>query len=152
MAANTEAIFAALFSLVSSAQIPSPYPGFVNMSRNWKPYQSVTQGGMPALYQLEISQDTERAMIGLSKYKLHALLDIYLWRPTSIPDNQPFSTTINAYRDAVMNVLTPDMEGMGVTLGGLVIDCYAYGKIVIDEGIITQPAAIEIPIEIITAD
>lgn len=152
MPANTEAIFAALFNLVSGAVIPNPYPPFVTTSRNWQPYQKVTQGGMPALYQLEISQETERAMLGMSKYRLHALIDIYLWRPTSVPDNAPFSTTINAYRDAVMNVLTPEMEGMGVTLGGLVTDCYAYGTIVIDEGIITQPAAIEIPIEIITAD
>jgi len=152
MAADTEEIFAALFSLISSAQIPNTLPPFKTISRNWRSWNAVTQGMMPAMFQLQTSQDPERALMGFSKYRLHALIDIYLWRPTAIPDDQPFSTIINAYRDAVMNVLTPAMEGVGVTLGGLVTDCYPYGKIIIDEGILTEPAAIEIPIEIITAD
>jgi hypothetical protein len=135
---NRETIFAALFTLVSTAA------SFNTKSRKLKHWNEVSAADQPALFQ---TQGNETAVAGYrlpTKWTLKASL--YVYAHQNALDTLP-STALNNLIGSIELALVPDASGEQ-TLGGLVTSCRIVGLIETDEGLLGDQAIAIIPIEI----
>src|SRR5580698_3449640 len=151
---STEQIFADLFALASQVQGTdwdnNPIP-LQRATRSWISPALTNTGQMPWLQQLELPEDRNRTGLGLSRRKLHALIDIILQRQPVYPDNQPFSTILNNFinnMDALFFMQNPPAF-IAENFHNNIIDVY-FTKITIDEGVLVSPACLRFWVEIIT--
>jgi hypothetical protein len=155
---NTEAIMAALFKIAQGVNTAKPgNPGatpFNVMSRRWVHFNQVTPDMIPAFYQQQLAGRTiEGGVRGLPVHKMKVRWIVYL--PGSQGPQDVVSPTINKYYDALSQALysqSTSPRGISVnTLGGLCANCYEDGLGINDEGLLTTPSLIVIPITILTA-
>lgn len=155
---STEAVYTALFTLLSQATVGGS-PAFVSSARRLPAISNVLPAQQPALYFLEGEEETVERDIGLpvDKYSLAAVV---LFQSSASPGTVA-STQMNALRDAVINqirfftlgaggTVVPKQLGEPQTLGGIVYHVYVEGKILKNEGLQTQQGAIVFPIKILT--
>ncbi|HEX4079585.1 MAG TPA: hypothetical protein VHX61_12020 [Rhizomicrobium sp.] len=137
-----EAIYAALFALVSSAA------AFQTVTRRIKEYSDVDQATQPALLQVELGENWN-TRVGLPPVvTLSCRLFVYC---ESNDPTEPVSTQMNALLDAVTGALAPPILPHGPfrqTLGGLVQNAAVAGDITIAEGLSGQSEAV-LPVEIL---
>lgn len=147
---NTEAIMAALFALGQSVNTPST--PFKVATRRMRNFPDVPSGEIPAFFQFQAPGFTiGEGVRGLQVYRRKVYWIVYL--PGSAGINDVVSPTMNKYYDAMLNALQPtgaDMIQRRNTLGGLCTNCYADGQGITDEGLLTTPSLIVIPITILT--
>lgn len=142
-----EPIYAALFALAQAANT-SDTP-FTIMSRRWIAWDQMTAEQSPALFQLQGPAPVEGAVRGLPKFSLQ--VDWYVYLSTDPTDlNTPTSPPLNNYLTALINAVLPKLQGQKQILGGLAADVYIDGDIILDEGVISSPAVIKIPLIILT--
>lgn len=146
-APNTEAVMAALFALAQG--VNSPATPFNVMSRRMRHFNDVTPEEIPAFFQFQApGRNTEGGVRGLPVHRLKVFWICYL--PGSQGLDDVVSPTMNNYYDALSNALLVPFGGMKNTLGGLVTNCYEDGQGINDEGLLTTPSLIVIPITILT--
>ena len=137
-----EAIYAALFSLLSSAA------SFRTATRRIKDYSDVDQATQPALLQVELGERWNARTGAPPVVTLAARLFLYC---ESNDPAAPVSTQMNALLDAVTAALLPPLLPHGSfrqTLGGLVQHAGIAGEVTIAEGLSGQSEAV-IPLEIL---
>lgn len=137
-----EAIYAALFSLLSGAA------AFRTASRRIKDYSGVDQATQPALLQVELGEKWNARTGAPPVVTLAARLFLYC---ESNDPTRPVSAQMNGLLDAVTAALAPPMLPHGPfrqTLGGLVQHAGIAGEVTIAEGLSGQSEAV-IPIEIL---
>jgi hypothetical protein len=140
MNGSREAIYAALFALVTGA---AP---FVTTSRRMRLITEMQPAQLPALFQQQTGEDTVQVRGIPPKYTLRCDIAIYAANPDV---SQSAAPQLNALVDAVEGALTLPI-GQVQTLGGLVSHCFINGKTEIFEGSLGSRAAAIIPIEIVT--
>lgn len=151
-APNTEAIMAKLFSIAQSVNTPTT--PFKIMSRRMRHFNDVPSSEIPAFFQFQApGRNTEGGVRGLPVHRLKVYWIAYL--PGSQGLNDTVSPTMNRYYDALSNSLLPTgppimQNQLRQTLGGLVTNCYEDGQGINDEGLLTTPSLIVIPITILT--
>lgn len=137
-----EAIYAALFALVSGAY------AFATKTRRIKEYADVDQARQPALLQVELGEKWNVRVGAPPIVTLAARLFVYC---ESNDPTEPVSTQMNQLLDQVMAALAPPLAPHGPfrqTLGGLVQHAAIAGEITIAEGLSGQSEAV-IPLEIL---
>ena len=144
---DIEAIYAALFAkgqAVNSAQTP-----LTTQSRRWIAWDQMAAEQSPAFFQREPKFNVSGGERGLSRFVFRA--EWYLYLATDPSDlGTVTATPINNYATAFINALLPSLQGQKQTLGGLVENAYIDGEVLIDEGVISSPAILFIPITILT--
>lgn len=151
-APSTEAIMAKLFSLAQAVNTQAT--PFKVMSRRMRHFNDVQPGEIPAFFQFQApGRNTEGGVRGLAVHRLKVLWIAYLPGSQSLTD--VVSPKINQYYDALSNALLSNApqgpNGISRnTLGGLVTNCYEDGQGINDEGLLTTPSLIVIPITILT--
>jgi len=146
-APNTEAVMAALFAIAQG--VNSPSTPFNTMSRRMRHFNDVPPEEIPAFFQFQApGRSTEGGVRGLPVHRLKVFWICYL--PGSQGLDDVVSPTMNNYYDALSNALLVPFGGMKNTLGGLVTNCYEDGQGLNDEGLLTTPSLIVIPITILT--
>lgn len=147
MKGTRESIFAALFSLAAKANTPNTK--FSVMSRRFIPWSERSNLEGVELYQLQLPQMSKQDTMGANQWKLHAIWFVYI--PVNTDDLRTVvSTYLNNYLDALDNAISPQMLGERQTLGGLVTNAWIDGNVIVDEGLLSPPALIAIPITILT--
>jgi hypothetical protein len=138
MTSFREAVYSALFGLVSSSDL------FITATRRIKEYADVDQATQPAVLQLELGEKWAEHGTPPQAVVLRARLFLYC---ESNDPTQPVSTQLNALIDAIVDALAPaDVEDRQ-TLGGLVYNAAITGEVTIAEGLMGQSEAI-VPVEI----
>jgi hypothetical protein len=155
---NTEKIMQALFALAQGVNTYKPgNPGatpFNVMSRRFRHFNDVTPSEIPAFFQHQLAGRTiEKGVRGLPVHRLRVRWVCYLPGSPTIRDT--VSPIINQYYDALSQALyAKSGPNIGIsinTLGGLCANCYEDGLGINDEGLLTTPSLIVIPITILTA-
>lgn len=138
---NSEAIYAALFALVSAA------PGLVTKSRKLKHWGDVPASERPALFQaqktLAFIQQT-----GLPSKRI-LTVDLYLYVHTAGAASP--GEVLNPLIDDITAKLDNQPFGTPQTLGGLVEYARIEGAIETDEGTLGDDAVAIIPVSILSA-
>ena len=143
---QTEPIMAALFALAQS--VNGPATPFKVMSRRFVHYKDVSPDTMPAFYQFQVPGiRTEKGERGLPVKRRKVYWIVYL--PSSPDLSTVVSPLINQYYDALSNALLGPPPQLRQTLGGLCINCYEDGTGLADEGLLSTPSLILIPITIL---
>lgn len=139
---NREAIYAALFALVSGAD------GLVTTSRKLKHWSDVPASQRPALFQTQGRETVlATAANGLpSRWLLEATLYIYVSTPSSISPGE----VLNPILDAIAEALAPTPAGTPQTLSGLVEYARIEGAIETSEGTLADDEVALIPVRILT--
>ena len=137
---NREAIYAALFALVSVA------PGLMTASRKGKPLSQIEDAEMPALFQIQGGETWEQKKGVPSKVTLKADLEVYVSNRAD-PDSCPASV-LNPILDYLQAALEPS-AGDTQTLGGLVSHCWIAGALEVFEGLLENKTVALIPINIL---
>jgi len=138
---SRETIYAALFALVSGAA------DFVTTGRKAQIMTQMQPSQLPALYQEQVSEETQQVNGIPPKYTLRVDIIIYALNPDA---TQPSTPQLNALIDALEATLAPSPVTQRQTLGGLVSHCFINGKTQIFEGDLANRVAAVIPIEIVT--
>lgn len=147
MKGTRESIFAALFAQASVAN--TGHTKFGVMSRRFIPWSQRSNLESPEFYQLQLPQMSKQNTFGANVWKLHAIWFIYV--PVNTDDFKTVvSTTLNNYLDALDNAISASLSGQKQTLGNLVTNAWIDGDVIVDEGLLSPPALIAIPISIIT--
>lgn len=141
---NTEAIYQALFALVS--QVKADGSGFVTVSRKLKHWTDVNGADQPALFQCQ----------GIENYKPRqglppkVTLECKLWLYAKYPQDTSglASPVLNPLKDAIFQALAPSVITGVQNLGGLVYHAWIEGDILTDEGVLGDQAAMVIPVKI----
>ncbi len=141
MNGSREAIYSALFALASSAA------DFVTSGRRIQVITQMQPSQLPALFQQQISEDTQQVAGIPPKYTLRVDIAIYA---VNQDVTQSAAPQLNALLDAVEAALAPSPVTGKQTLGGLVQHCFINGKTDIFEGDLGNRAAAVLPIEIVT--
>lgn len=141
MAANREAIYSALWDLVTAD--PRIGAVFRTLSRYEIHFDQVDPNNMPALFLYQTGEDWLRPGKGIPpKRTLRSHFVCYT--NTTAPEQLP-STAINTLMDVLDAVLTP-YDGSVVTLGGLIEHVYIEGEVVMAEGLLQPKSIIIVPI------
>jgi hypothetical protein len=149
-----ETIYAALFKQICG--INSGTTPLNVMSRRWRHWSKVGSAEMPAFFQMQVPGETQdqKQVFGLTRYELNALLFFYF--PVNDADiNSPIAPTLNAYFDAVNNIMAPDIRTPGGNkqqLGLLngIENAWIRGTVIMDEGLEVPPALLVVPISIVS--
>lgn len=151
---NTEAIMAALFQLaqgVNTAATP-----FKVMNRRMRHFNDVTPAEIPAFFQFQAPGRNAEGAVRAGVLKVIRRKVFWIcYLPGSQGINDVVSPKMNQYYDALANALLPmgrDLSQGRNTLGGLCTNCYEDGQGINDEGLLTTPSLIVIPITIITGN
>jgi hypothetical protein len=147
-----EQVAAALFSLVDTAV--NTVVGLVTSSRRFRPPDQVSPAEMPALYQVQVSEDYERPyekQIGLPpKRTMHFEIALYIadsQEDTIIPSQQ-LNDMIGAIENAFESGVDPT-SGI-CSLGGLVKSARIDGRIDYGENLAGDGKSVAvIPIQVI---
>ena len=137
---NREAIYSALFNLVSAA------PGLVTTSRKLKHWDDVGPSAMPALFQ---AQGAQQAM-AVTGQPTRWMLEATLWLYVSTEGATSPGTVLNPIVDAIDAALAFGPFGHQ-TLGGLVQYARVDGMLETSEGTLGSTEVIRIPIKMLTA-
>ncbi len=140
MNASREAIYSALFALVSSAA------SFVTASRRMQLVTEMQNSQLPALFQQQAGEITEQHRGIPSRYTLHVDLAIYAFNADQKGSAAP---QLNELIDAVEAALAANALGVQ-PLGGLLSHCFISGKTEVFEGSLGNKAAAVIPVQILT--
>lgn len=142
---NREAIYGALFSLVSSV------PGIVTASRRVRHWADVSPVEQPALFLVQKTEVSEVTTKIPGRWTFN--VDIVVYVNTGGHDsNITPSTLFNPIVDAITTALVPP-QGVGEQLlGGLVTRCRVAGTIETDEGALGEQAVVIIPVVLYTPD
>jgi hypothetical protein len=146
---SRESIYAALFALVSAAQIGAG-PAFKTMGRRIPSDSQIASQEKPALYQVQADEIIKRGLGSGMPYvdRMHVVLYLMVAQPDN---DQPVSPLLNAVVDAVVASLQPATTSELQTLGGLVYDVRIGEKIEYFDSLAGVVNAIAvIPIEILT--
>lgn len=144
---SLEAIYAALFAQAKTVNAGAT--PFTTMSRRWISWDQMTAEQCPAFFQRQPKIPVSGGDRGLSRFSIR--VEWYVYLPSDPADLQTVTATpVNNYVTALINALLPQLQGQKQTLGGLVENAYIDGDILIDEGLISSPAVILIPITILT--
>ena len=137
---NREAIYAALFALVSA---PS---GLKTRSRKLKHWDSVNASEMPALFQAHGPQ----VAMPVTGHPTRWQLDAVQWVYVSTVNGDP-GPVLNPIIDAIANALDLNSAGRPQTLGGLVEYARIEGTIETSEGTLGTVEVARIPVKMLTA-
>jgi hypothetical protein len=135
---DREAIYAALFALVSSAS------AFKTSSRKLQHWDDVPPPNQPALFQAQGNETAVAPYRQPTKWTLQAKLYVYAHQNSL--DTLP-AVALNQLLNAIEAKLAPGPDGEQ-TLGGLVSHCRIVGDVETDEGVLGDQALAIIPIEI----
>lgn len=135
---NREAVYSALFTLLSSA------PGLITTSRTLRHWSDVQPSEMPALFQAQGDQSVSRQLKLPMRWELMA--DIWVYVSTD-GDLSP-GEVINPIVDAICSAINP-YPSERQTLGGIVYDVYVAGSIKTSSGTLGNIEAVMIPVCII---
>ena len=144
MIANREAIYQALFNVVSSVE------GFVTVSRRLKHWDDVDISQQPALFTAQ-KNEHQKTQKGLPTQ--HTLgMDIYLYAKTGEDETVSPATILNPLVDAVEAMLKPS-PALGyfplIVDGQTISHCWIDGEIQTDEGVLGSQAVAIIPVRIL---
>lgn len=163
---TTEKIFINLLTLISGTMLldangnPTSTPAFVTTGRRLPQVSNVSQVQQPACYIIEGEQDLLEKAIALAKYEIHCAA-VILCRNEGGAQSIA-STQLNALRDAFIfqlqqRGLNPDGTtisslpgGLRQTLGGVVYHARVKGRMLMNEGLQNNQAAIVMPISILS--
>jgi hypothetical protein len=137
---NREAIYSALFALVSTA------PGLVTTSRKLLHWNDVQSSARPALFQAQKGETAIQSTGLPTKWMLG--VDIYVYVSTKGTDHP--GAVLNPILDAIAAKLDMPFPGQPQTLGGLVQYARIDGRIETDEGTLGDDAVAIIPVSILT--
>lgn len=141
---NTEAIFQALFQLVSG--VTANGSGFVTAGRKLRHWTDVPAPNQPAVYQCQ-GPEYYKTRQGLPPIvTLTCKLWLYAKYP---PDGSPSSPVLNPLKDAIFAALAPSPVTGVQSLGGLVYHAWIEGETLTDEGVLGDQAVILIPVKIL---
>jgi hypothetical protein len=90
---------------------------------------------------------TQDASVGATKWELHYIAQLYLIRGAA---EKNFADTVDDFLDTIEAAMQNGIPGGVVqnTLGGLVVNCFIDGEILINPAIASNQAAIQIPITV----
>lgn len=141
MTAAREAIYAAIFSLVSGCA------AFQTTGRVLKDWSETD--AQPALYQIQTGEVAHESFPGLPlRWTLNVRLFVYAQGDGS-SSNTP-SSALNPLIDAIEAAIAPPSGQTRQTLGGLVEHCWIEGKVEIFEGVLGNQAVAIIPVSALT--
>jgi hypothetical protein len=144
---DLESIYAALFARAQAVNASST--PFTTMSRRWLPWDQMNAEQSPGFFQRQPRFAVAGGDRGLPKFTLR--VEWYVYLTTDPADLQTVTATpINNYATALINAILPTLQGQRQTLGGLVENAYIDGEVLIDEGLLSSPAVLLIPITILT--
>lgn len=143
-----EEVFAALFAQLQKANTTAT--PFNTMSRRYQPWSKVSPANMPALFVMQLVQNSKEPTMGLNVWTLHASVWVFL--AVSQDPESVLSTPLNNYMDAIDAALAPPPYQGKQTLGGLVTNCSIEGDVYCNEGVLEDgaPGILGIPITILT--
>ena len=141
MNVSRETIYSALFALVCTAA------DFRTTGRRAQIMTQMQQSSLPALFQQQVSEETQQVNGIPAKYILR--VDIIIYAVNTDP-SQPSTPALNALVDAIEATLAPTPATGRQTLGGLVSHCFINGKTDIFEGDTGNRVAAIVPLEIVT--
>lgn len=148
---NREAIFQALFDLVSPITWDEPERGFKTASRRLVHWDNCPD--QPGFFQSEHDDEFPTDKRGLP-YTVVLKAELIVYQNIGKDPKAICSTENNLIKDAIQAILTPKMEA-GVpfenrlTLGGLVYDCHIAGRVFSDAGNLDGQGVIVVPVEIL---
>jgi len=127
-----ETILEALLGVIATATIDSQ-PAFVTISRKFQMWDAVPGIQQPACYLRQTpGRVDQNEDFGLNRWTLRCGIWIYAkYSPTS--DTIP-AVLLNNLIDAVERAILPSPAFPMQTLGGLVVNCWLDGDVIIDEG------------------
>jgi len=137
---NREAIYSALFTLVSAA------PGLVTKSRKLLHWNDVPPSQRPALFMAQRRESTMQVTGRPTVWTLHVDLYVYV---STLGNDYP-GQALNPILDAIATKLDYPYAGQPQTLGGLVQWARIEGSIETDEGTLGNDAVAIIPVSILT--
>jgi hypothetical protein len=144
-----EAISEALFTQLQKANgTGAGQFNFQSFERGLKSWGSVPAANQPAAFLVKWKESLTQVNLGLTVYVLDYLLVIYLQVDPST--GTVGETTCNAILDALDLALQSKPPYEKQSLGGLVINAWIEGEVMIDTGILDQQAAIFVPIKVRT--
>lgn len=127
-----EQILEALLNVISGATI-NGQPAFQTISRKFQMWDAVPPAAQPACFLRQLpGRVDQREDFGLNRWMLKCGIWIYAkYSPVSgtIP-----AVLLNNLIDAVERAILPSPAFPMQTLGGLVVNCYLDGDVIIDEG------------------
>jgi hypothetical protein len=139
---NREAIYSALFALVSTA------PGLATTSRKLKHWSDVPAGRRPALFQ---TQGRETVMATAANgLPARWMLEVTLYLYVSTSGATSPGEALNPILDAIAATLEPSPAGAAQTLEGLVQYARIEGAIETSEGTLGDDEIALIPVRILT--
>jgi hypothetical protein len=138
---NREAIFAALFALLSSSG------AYTTASRRLQHWNDVSKSAQPALYMAQGAQVARTVRGYPTVWTLS--VDVYIYVRTDGGLNP--GPIINPLLDAIEAALAPNAAENTQTLGGLCEWCRIEGAIETDEGTLGDQAVAIIPISILVS-
>lgn len=162
----TEPIFVNLLTLLAATQLldgsgnPTGGPAFVTAGRRLPQVSNVGAVLQPACYIIEGEQDVLEKAIALAKYEIHCAA-VILCRNEGGAQSIA-STQLNALRDAFIFqmqkrslasdgvTVIPLLAGYRQTLGGVVYHARVKGRMLMNEGLQNNQAAIVMPISILS--
>ena len=127
-----ETILEALLTVINTATI-SNQPAFLTLSRKFQMWDAVPAAMQPAGFLRQVPGKVEQnENFGLNRWTLKCGLWIYAkYSPAS--DAIP-AVVLNNLIDAVEKALLPSPSFPMQTLGGLVVNCWLDGDVIVDEG------------------
>jgi hypothetical protein len=139
---NREAIYSALFALVSGAD------GLVTTSRKLKHWSDVPASQRPALFQAQGRETVlATAANGLpSRWLLEVTLYVYVSTPGALSPGE----VLNPILDSIASALDPAPAGAPQTLSGLVEYARIEGAIETSEGTLGDDEITLIPVRMLT--
>jgi hypothetical protein len=143
---DTEAIYQALFALVSSVTTAQGQK-FVTASRRLRHWADTNASDQPAVFQCQ-GQEDYKTRQGLPPV---VTLNSKLWIYAKIPGDTGAvaSSQLNPLKDAVFAALNPSPVTGLQTLGGLVYHAWIEGSALTDEGVLGDQAVIVLPVKIV---
>lgn len=144
---ETEPIMQALFALAQTVNTPAT--PFNVMSRRMLHFDDVSPDDIPAFFQFQAPGiNTTLGQRGIPVKKRKVFWIAYL--PGAQDKSTSVAPAMNSYYDALSNALLPQAgPNAKQTLGGLCVNCYEDGQGMADEGLLTTPSLIVIPITIL---
>ena len=140
---NREAIYSTLFALVSGLSC------ITSASRRWEHFEDVPAANFPALYQVQLGENTERKTGQPPKRMLR--VDFWIYVNFSPDSGTVPMTVMNPILDAIEAALEPPVGFATQTLGGLVHHCFIAARTDIIEEARGGTAIAVIPVEILVA-
>lgn len=156
MKLTAEQIYEALFQYICTLNNAQTTP-LKTMSRRWIPWTELGDLPMPCFFQRQppdAIQVTQQKNFGVSKYHLRA--ELWFYFANNVADMKtPVSPILNKYFAAIDNLMKPPTmsaggarQQLGLQTG--IENAWIDGTATMDEGLITPPAILLVPITVST--